>query len=409
MLQLAFRNLFRNARRTVITVTAIGFGLSLVFATVTLQAGTYDEMIRAGVRSLSGHVVVAASGWHDSRDGDLVVSGVGPLADAIRFALPDAVVAPRLQLGGLLVSPRASVGVAMSGVDGATEAVLQDIDDKLTEGEWIDGDGLGIVLGVQLAETLQVSLGDKVVYMGQHGGATEVNSRLFRVKGLFRSGVAEVDGFVAWVDLRAAQEAFGQPDVAHQITVHLPDVRGVQDAQDRVVALVDPVSSLEVLPWSDALKELTALIEVDKVSNGIMLGVLGLIVSMGALNTVLMSVLERTKEFGVLMAIGIRPARLAGVVMLEGLLLGGLGAVFGALLGGALSAYLVFYGLDQRGFMGESYEAGGVILNGLVFGQFDGLRMGAAAAAAVGMTGLAALYPALWVAKLQPVDAMRHS
>lgn len=312
-------------------------------------------------------------------------------------------------LGGLITSPRGSVGGAVSGIDGAAEAKLQDIDEHVVEGTWLTGDDRGIVIGRDMADALQVGLGDKVVYMGQHGGATEVSSRLFRVSGIFRMGNADLDGFVAFVDLPAAQEAFGRPDVANQVTVHLPDPKRSPAAAAEARTLLADIDGIEVLDWKQALPELWALIEVDKTSGDVMLFLLGAIVAMGALNTVLMAALERTREFGVMLALGLRPPQLARLILTEGLLLGVMGAGLGLVVGTVLSWPLVTIGLDYSSYMGDTYETAGVVVSSVIKGRYDPMRMLAYTVAATFMTAAAAVYPAVQVARLQPVEAMRHT
>lgn len=406
---LALRNLARNVRRTVITVLAIAFGLTMIHLAINLQTGSYDAMIRSGVSALAGHVVVQAVGYQKEQDSDLVVTGTAGVIDTLAETFPDATIAPRLMLGGLLTSTTSSVGVGLSGVDGAAEAKVQDITSKVREGTWLDGDGRGIVLGVELAKSLGVGLGDKVVYMGQHGGATEVNSRLFRVKGLFRTGSAELDGFGAFADLAAVQDVFGQPDIANRITVHLVEPRDTDVATARTRALLGGRPELETRSWPEALPEMYGLIQIDKVSNDVMLGILGVIVAMGVLNTLLMSVLERTREFGVMLAIGLKPRRLSMMILTEGALIGVIGAMVGLVGGIVFSWPLVHYGLDYSGFVGsDTIESAGVVTSSLIQAKYDPVRMAGYTLGAIGFTTLAALYPALYVARLRPVDAMRH-
>ncbi|MCB9700016.1 MAG: ABC transporter permease [Alphaproteobacteria bacterium] len=409
MVVLAMRNLFRNTRRTLITVLAITFGLAMVHLTITLQTGSYADLIRTGVSSMAGHVVVQAKGYQEEKDGDLVLTRTAEISQRLAKAFPEGTIAPRLVLGGLITSPRGSVGAAVSGIDGAAEAKLQEIDEHVVQGTWLTGDARGIVIGRDMADALQVGLGDKVVYMGQHGGATEVSSRLFRVIGIFRMGNADLDGFVAFVDLPAAQEAFGQPDVANQVTVHLPDPNRSPAAAAEARTLLADIDGIEVLDWKQALPELFALIEVDKTSGDVMLFLLGAIVAMGALNTVLMAALERTREFGVMLALGLRPQQLARLILTEGLLLGLMGAGLGLVVGTALSWPLVHYGLDYSAYMGDTYETAGVVLSSVIKGRFNPLRMTTYTIAATFMTAAAAIYPAVQVARLQPVEAMRHT
>lgn len=406
---LALRNLSRNLRRTVITVSAIAFGMIAIHYTITLQTGQYREMITKGVSTLAGHVVVQARGYQEERDADLMVTEASAVQATLQELFPDADIAPRIFLGGLLNSATNSVGVALSGVDPVAESHVQTIDDQITAGEWLDDDLRGIVIGVDMAESLGVEVGDKVVYMGQHGDSSEMASRLFRIKGLFRTGGAELDGFVAMTSIAAARELLDNADVAHQVTVHLEDPDQSADAAATATERLSTHENIDVLHWSKAIPEIYGLIQIDRSSGDVALTILGVIVAMGVLNTVLMSVLERTREFGVMMALGMKPAQLSRLILLEGLSLGLIGSALGALLGGAVSWSLVEYGLDMQAMTGmETMESAGIVLSGKMYGAFNPGRMATYTLGAVGLTTLAALYPSLYVSWLTPVDAMRH-
>jgi len=406
---LAVRNLGRNLRRTLITLAAIAFGLMTIHFTITLQNGSYEEMLSQGVSTLAGHVVVQAPGYQEDKDPDRLVEDADDVGTTLAEAFPDATIATRLRLGGLLTSPTSSVAGALNGVEPAAEAAVQSLDDKLVEGTWLDvEDDRGILVGEAMAETLSVTLGDKVVFMGQFGDSDDVQSRLFRVKGIFRTGTAEMDGFLALANLSAARELFGGRDVAHQVTVHLEDPRRAFEATDEARALF-PGESLDVRSWREAIPELWGLIEVDRQSGDVMLVILGLIVTMGVLNTVLMSALERTREFGVMMALGLKPARLATLILAEGLALGVFGALLGLIAGVAASWPLVVYGIDYSSMLGsEAFETGGIAISTMLHGKFAFDRMAAFSVGAVVFTTLAAVYPAVHVARLEPVAAMRH-
>ncbi|MBX2796365.1 MAG: FtsX-like permease family protein [Myxococcales bacterium] len=410
LLSLAARNLARNMRRTVITLAAIAFGLSMIHLMINLQTGQYRDMITAGISTLAGHVVVQAEGYQEEKDADLVVTDADAVTEMFSTTFPDAVVAPRMFIGGLLNSPTNSVGVALSGGIPSAESAVQDLDDKVKEGTWLeDDDPRGLLIGAGLAKSLGVGVGDKVVYMGQHGDAEDMTSKLFRVKGIFKTGAAELDGFVALAHLDATRELYGAGDVAHQVTLHLPD----PDTSDAATATskegLAGRDGIEVLSWQEAIPEIGAMIELDRSSGDIFLTILGLIVTMGVLNTVLMSALERTREFGVMLAIGMRPVQIARVILLEGALLGVLGALLG-LVGGLLISYpLVVYGLDYTEYLGgESFESGGVVVSAIMKGEINPVRMMSYTVGAVVFTTLAAIYPAIHVARLKPVDAMRH-
>jgi len=410
LLLLAARNLARNLRRTLITGAAVAVGLTMMIAMVTLQTGSYDLMVRKAISQLAGHVVVQGRGYQESRESEVVVENAGEVAEAMRRAFPDAVVAPRILLQGLLVSATASTGVGLNGVDPEAEALLQDLDEQVEEGDWLaSDDDQGILIGAPMARSLEVGIGDKVVYMGQHGG-DEMASRLFRVRGIFRSGAAEIDGFMAIAPLSAAQELLGRGDVANMVTVHLTDPDQSEDAAIRARALVGQ-EDREVLPWSRALPQLNAMIRLDRNTGDVMMGILGIIVAMGVLNTVLMSVLERTREFGVMFALGMRPRQVATLVLLEGAVLGACGAVLGLVLGLLASWPLVTHGIDYSSFAGggESMEMAGIVMDSVMKGKLNPWRTAVYTVATVAFTTLACLYPALYVARLKPVEAIHHT
>ena len=406
LVSLALRNLFRNTRRTLLTTAAIGFGLALMLFVITLQKGMYTQLVENGVSAMAGHVVVQQPGYQEQREEALVVGNATEISTQMQAAFPDATVAPRIFLQGLITAPTGNVGAGLSAVQPVAEAKVSWFDDKLVEGEWLDSDR-DIVLGRTMADTLGVELGDKVVYMGQHDGK-EMASRMFRVKGVFATGSADIDGFTAVIHIDAARALMNRSDVAHQVTLHLADAAGADDAATTVRALPAVGESLAVLTWRQAVPELIAYIQMDRSSGDVMMAVIALIVAMGVLNTVLMSVLERTREFGVLLAIGLKPRQLSKMVLFEGLLTGLMGATIGLLLGGLLSYPLVAYGLDLSTYVGgESMETGGVPMDSLMRGGWDPVRSAIYFTLAIVFTGLAAAYPAWHVSRLQPVDAMR--
>lgn len=406
LLQLAVRNLVRNLRRTLITLLAIVGGLVAMVLVVVMQAGQHDDMRRSAISSLAGHVVVQAEGYQEEREATLVLGG----AEAVRVALaegwPGATVTRRLWLDGLLTSPTGSVGVALTCADPAAEAAVTTVEEHVIEGAWLEADDTrGVVLGAPLAKQLGVKVGDKVVFMGQYG-QEEVQSRLFRVRGLYRSGAAEIDGAIAFAALAPGQELVGVPDSAHQVALHLPGGEDVD--QEAATARGRVAAGLDVRTWEEALPELGAMLQVDARSNDVILAVFGVIVAMGVLNTVLMSVMERSRELGVMMALGLRPARLSALVLLEALVLGIVGTTLGMALGCLAAWPMVRDGIDMRAMMGEAYSAGGAVASSVIYGRYDWVRLSGYAVGGVLFTVLAAVWPARMVARLTPLEAMRR-
>ena len=166
---------------------------------------------------------------------------------------------------------------------------------------------------------------------------------------------------------------------------------------------------LEVLPWQDALPELYQFILMDRGSNNAMMAVIGFIVALGVVNTILMSVLERTREFGVMLAIGVSPSRVARLILLESALLGVVSVTIGAALGALMTWPLIEYGLDVSAAMGDQMQAAGVSVSSIFRAAWDWPAMITYCSAALILSALAGAWPAWRAAHLRPVDAMRHT
>lgn len=408
LLSLAARNLLRNRRRTLITMAGISFGLALMMLSNNVAFGSHNDMLRTAISLMAGHVVVEPAGYQKDPSSKKVVADSGVIADRVRAAVPNArMVTRRIYLDGLLTSPSNSVAVSLEAIEPAREKEILTLDDKLTKGAWLeDGDRQGILIGASMADTLAVGLGDKVVFMGQPGGG-EVESVLYRVRGIFKTGAPEIDGFTVLVPLASVQGLYATADAATQISVHLDDDRRTADAT-RAVRSVVTAPGVDVLAWEDAIPDIRDFVRLDSAyGDGIWL-VLGIIVAMGVVNTVLMSVLERVREMGVMMAVGMRPRQLATMVMTEGLVMGVLSALIGVALGLLGTWPLSVYGLDLSGDMGSSMEAAGVPVSLVLYPQVDWIRLGIYPLVGVGFALLASLYPAFKVTQLSPIEAIRH-
>ena len=412
LLRLAARNLRKNLRRTLITGTAIAGGLALLIWTGNLQEGSYDSLIRRGVSTMAGHVVVQAEGYQAEQDMLMLVDDAEATQSEVRSALaelaPDARLASRMLVQGLLQSTRNTSGVALVGIDPKAEAAVSDWHDKLVEGgEWlVEGDTKGVLLGEKLAESLEVELGDKVVLMAQ--GEDEVVNRLFRVRGLIRTGVADIDGFMALSTLGAAQAALEQPGAATMVTIHLDDPKQVPAVREAVARTLGE-RKVEVLPWQEALPEMYQFTLLDRQSAQAMFFIIGVIVAMGVLNTVLMSVMERVREFGVMMALGTRPGQVALVIIYEGLLLGFVATAAGLGLGMLATIPGMVWGIDFAALMGGTVDVAGVTMDAIVYPKWNWPGTIGACITAWLMTVLSTLWPAWHASRLEPVQAMRQA
>ena len=407
LLRLAFRNLRRNKKRTAITVLAITGGLSLTVWANNLNHGMWTKMVRIGISTQAGHVVVQGKGYQDDPEVDLVVPDSDAVAAAMSAARPDATVLQRTWVQGILSSSANSMGVGVQAIQPDLEAQVSDLEEKLVEGEWLEpGDDRGIIIGATLAETLDVGIGKKVVLMGQ--GADDVSSRLFRVRGITRTGAAAFDARFALIDLSAARAFVGLPGTASQVSLHLEHVKDTEEALAAVEGALADAEGLEIMPWQEAASDIVAFTKRDRQTNNTMMFIIGLIVAIGILNTVLMSVMERMKEFGVMLSLGMGPGKMARLIAAEGLLIGIIGAVLGTALGALATWPTITHGLDYTAIMGETIEMEGIAIDALLIAAWDWTSMTAYAIVAVLLAVIATLYPAWKASRLQPVEAMRH-
>lgn len=409
LVSMAFRNLLRNKRRSIITVVGISMGLALCQTVYNLNLGNYNSMLDKGIRGTSGHVVVQHAQWVDDPEIEHVVEGSTAIRDRLQADNPDALVTRRIMAAGLVTSPTNAVSAAILGVDPKPEAELSRAASRMLEGEWLKPDDRrGLILGDTLAKRLGVGVKSRIVVMAPDPDEpTESTSLLFRVRGIYHSGVEVLDNFSVMVSVPSAQPLLRGSDPSHQVAViyadDSPSVAGL--AQTQAMDLGDAVA----MSWQDALPDLQAFIKVDTKTNDIFFFMLGFIVILGVINTMLMSVLERVREFGVMMAVGMRPGALAALVLIEGTLLGLASAVFGTLLGTSFSYPLVTSGLDFTEAMGETMMVEGVAMDAMMFAQYAPDRMALYAAVAMIMTIAASAWPAFRVTQMQPIDAIKHN
>jgi ABC-type lipoprotein release transport system permease subunit len=405
ILTLAFRNIRKNFRRSLLTILAISMGLAVLILSVTLRTGQYEGMINSGVSQLAGHVIIQKKGYHAEKEVDLYIDKRMEIHNQLTSTFPDATITTRSFVGGLLTSTSGPAVAALNAIDPIAEKEISDFTDKVVEGEWIGDNIKDILIGINMAETLAVEIGDKLVFTGSFGG--EMNSQLFRVKGIFKTGASELDAFVAFVNIKSVEQLMQKENIAHQLAVHLPDVDQTNEANEKITSIItDP--DLEIMPWPEALPDIVNMIKIDEISNESINVIIFIIVAMGILNTMLMSVLERTREFGVILAIGLRPKKLAMMVLAEGFILGVIGAILGLIIGVIISYPLVVNGLDLSAQMGEGAMIGDAVTSTIMYGKYNWTYTAVYMIIAVGFSVLSAAYPAWKLTTFKPVEAMRH-
>lgn len=400
---MALRNLGRNLRRTALVVAAIALGTGLAITMSSFQHGVWSSVLTTAIGTASGHVVVQAKGWQAERDPALVVPGSQGVADQLGAAFPGAAVLRRVNLGGLLTSPHGQTAVGVRGLEPA-EVDVSTLDDRLVEGTWLpDGDREAALIGDDLARQLRVGVGDKMVLMVQVGDA-DMESVLLRVRGIWHTGGEAMDAFTLIVPFGTVQPVLPGDDPASQVAVVLP---GESLEAPDTMALAAALPGLDVLTWQQSMPMMHEQAMMKERSGAVMSGLLLVIIAVGVLNTVLMGMMERVREFGVVLSVGLTPGNLGKLVLIEGFWIGVLGCLASMAFVGMTWWPLYVHGVDYGDLMGDALPIGAAYEQ-VMRARFDPLSTVVWFFVAVLMTVLASVWPAWQATRLQPVEAMRH-
>jgi ABC-type lipoprotein release transport system permease subunit len=401
--RLAWRNLWRHKRRTWLTASAIAFSAMLLVFMQTLQYGAYDMMIDTTLRVYTGQMQVQRAGYQGKRQIRTTVTNAAALAETLRAQAGPVLVAARAQGFALASSRDRSYGVPVIGVQPEFEPKVSTLPHLVKQGRYLrDSNTPEVVLGSTLARNLKLRLGDELTLLGS-GKDGSVAATVLPVVGFFESGNPDLDRRLVLMPLTVFQETYSMGDDAHLIVVSGPDYESIARTKAMVREVIADRPELTVLDWEALVPGVRQLIEADMVQNWITYLVLIFIVTLSIMNTFLMSVLERTREFGIMLALGVAPARLGAMVMLECALLTALGLAIGVALGGGLSLYFNLEGFTFPG-MKEIYAQFG--LPGEIYPKLTLAAFSVGPLVILFFTLLAALYPALRLRKLQAVEAI---
>ena len=327
---LAWRNLWRNYRRTVIMIAAISIGVwAMIFMTALIR-GMVDDMVRDGIESLPGHVQVHHPDFRD----DPGINNLLPQSDSAIIEKFDAAGfrtwASRIKVPGVVTSERDSRGVTIFGIDPVRERDITFVAGSIAEGVYPDSvAGRGVVIGQKLAEVLETGLGKRIVLMSQDPG-NEVADRGFRIVGIFDAKLESYEETMVFVGKESAQQMLKVPDRVNEVVVMGDDYRDVGPLTEQVAMLVGP--DVEVLPWNELDNYLGSMLAVMDGFVLVWMIVIFLALSFGLVNTLVMAVFERVREIGLMLALGMHPRNILGQIVIESLLLLTIGLVIGNVL-----------------------------------------------------------------------------
>jgi ABC-type lipoprotein release transport system permease subunit len=402
ILSLAWRNLWRQPRRTVLTLAAIVVAGAITVFMLSMQVGTYRAMIVNTLELFQGEAQVQAAGYRENPQMERTITGLTAILDRLSEVEGITNITPRANGFAVLSASDESYGAAVIGVDPRTEPELSTIPQRLSHGRFLEGsESAEIVLGAGLARNLNAAVGDSVTLMGMgRDGSVAVDA--LSVVGIFESGISEMDRELSEMPLGRFQDTFGMPDEAHSIVFETGALRNVAATVDRArLALAD--GELVVLDWDQITPGLRQAITLDASTSGLIYLTLLVVVVFTVINTLLMALLERTREFGILLSIGVRPGLLGRIVWVETSLLAFLGVGGGVLVGLPLTLYFAAHGLsfgegsavlEQYGLPGSIYPEASLLT---VLGGPGLIGLGVI---------LSGFYPLVRIRRFEAVEAM---
>lgn len=401
VVKIAWRNMFRQRRRTILTVLTMFGGFTLAAISIGWADGTYNRIISTFTRNRLGHIQIHARGYLDRPSIQDRIDHCYAVGKEVAAVAGVEAWAPRFLAAGLASVGDNTAGMSVIGIDPSLESGATGFSRKIVEGRSLsDGPAHEAVLGRGLARRLKAQIGTKAVIVSQAADGSIAND-LYTIVGILESGDDSEDQSSLYLHLSDAQELFVLPDAAHEIVIivqSLGEVGGVTDALRKTLSN----ANLDVEPWQEFAHSFYVAMQADKRGNWILQLIIVLIVAVGVLNTVLMTVLERTREYGVLRALGTRASVLFPMIVVEVGLMAVSSIVLGTIASLGSNYWLSLHGIA----MPEPITYGGMEFTHFN-SEINAHSIYVPAVTVLLVALLVSVYPALRACRIEPARALR--
>ncbi len=406
LLKLAWRNIWRNKRRSLITLAAVIFATVMAIAMRGIQKGTYALNIRSAVELFSGYLQIQEKNYLDnpSLTSSFVINK--NIRDALKTTKGVLAYSPRIYADGLISYKDNSRGAAIFGIEPGREKNVTTFVENINSGRFFTSDSSNeIVVGDQLLKNLDAKIGDDIVILAQGFDGTLGNQK-YKIIGTVKFGMQDVESALIFMGLKSAQSLLAMGNRVNVIAIKADNLNHIKEIHSALISKIKN-PDLKVLSWSKVNPELEQAIQLDNISGIFFLGILIVIVAFGILNTVLMSVIERFREFGVVLAIGMPQVNLTYLVYIETIFITVIGLIIGNILGFAVNYYLIIHPITFGGEIQKLYEIYHFLpqmkstLQPSIFFNVS--------ISILTISVLSCLYPAYKVYKLEPLKGIRHT
>jgi len=401
-IKLAWRNLWRNKKRTFIAAASVFFAVILALLMRSMQTGYYDYSIDASVRMYTGYIQVHGKGYWEKKslDESMVIDQkhLKELNNTVGVNL----IVPRFETYSLISYGNKTKVVQVTGINPELENQLTGLKKKIVNGEYLSDSSKGIIVAQGLAEILKVGVGDSVVIYGQgYHGVTAAEQ--IPIIGIVKFTLPELNKSFTYLSLPYAQWLFSAPERLTSLSIMIDNPKKLERVKSDIKKIFN--SKYEVMDWEQLSPELVQSIAIDNASGIIMLGILYIVIAFGIFGTIMMMTAERVKEFGILISVGMKKWKLGLVTLFETLFISFLGVFTGAIISIPI---LLYFKANPIPLTGESAQA--ILAFGyepiLPFAIYPGMFF-AQIWTVLAIAAVSALYPILFIRKLKPVEAMR--
>ncbi len=403
-IKVAWRNLFRNKKRTIIAGSAIGIGLAaLIFVDATI-IGMRENMIHSATASFMGEGQIYRQGFKETRKSDLTLNNSDDVINRLENEDKVAAFAERTISFAMISSPANVSSVSLVGINPERERHLSQTDEALIKGAFFTEDNQrNCLIGSKLADNLKVEIGDRIVLTVAQVHTDDLSQEMFRISGIFHFNIDEMDRGMAFIRLEKAQEMLNLQDQVHVIALKFTDMELGQKENWEFWQRYSQNRNL-ARGWTELMPELHAALQLTDFSTFITAAILFGVVALGIINTLFMSIHERMFEFGVLRAVGTRPFSVAILIIFEAGALAVLSILFGELLGFGLTYAISVVGIDYTGI-----EFAGVTFRELLYPVLQVDQFIIYPFWIFVFTIVIGVYPAIYAARLSPADALRKT
>ncbi len=405
--KLCWKNIWRNRRRTFITVNAIGLGvMSLVFLR-NYYDSFHDQLIQNVIKYHSGHLAISARKFEENNATHLFIRDVGGIRRWLRDQVGVVAVSERVVFSGLASSARGSTTVGVMGVKPEEESQVTQFAKKIVSGTFFsEMKPRSIVLGSKVAATLSVELGSKIVLLTQ-GVDGSVGNELFFVTGVFDTN-SDADRSLAFIQLEEGRDLISLPkDSVHQVAVVLKNDDLVGEIRRDFDDFFKQHSKIQMLSWKELQRPVVAMIELDRAVNRLLMFLILGVAALGIANSILMSIMERTREFGVMLAIGTARRDVVKMVVVETLLLTVVGVLVGNLLGILVTVFFNQVGFDLRWLTSKDFVVQGAIVQTVSYPVVRVMNSLVVSGVIMGLALVVSFFPARHAGSLTPMKALR--